>query len=1582
MVLLMLLSIFANLGLALVELDQIDEHIESNNLQEGGIESFTNAPISIGNYTEGGRHLVTNEWWQPQGNNVPSTSDYDGDGIANSDDLTPFERNSGSSSSCSSECEVAQPPLLSSAFTPDWVDNSTQYPVDALTAIELADMDNDGDLDMVMGDQDSNDNVWLYISWNVKGVFMDPNDIASDYYNWMGWYDRDVISKIKAVDLDLDGDLDLVVGFTNSVKVIEMENGADIQITTLALTAGNANSWSEISVGDVDGDGYPDILVGSLGGQYYVNSSDDGAILMENDGPSSSLSFTKIWNFSAYRGVSGAILTDWDADGDLDVLIGSGRAVDDTASSLYSKWVYGFESNSGSISSNITFRSLAGGSSSSKVMGLAAGDLNGDSHPELVVSLYDQKTYVLKNRKNSSQPYHSSLVAGTTDGTGLVSVACPTRCGGENPKIIDLNNDGLGDLLIGSTILSTTTESHIYLHDRIGWSNSTPSFSHYKTWDYDGIDDFVVGDITGNSLVDIIYSPTTSPLEIYHSGGATMSASVEGNLSFLNSSTWSGAGTGLVVDFDSDGDDDVIAVDFRGVHVFEQTDAGIATSAEPLISSISTSNNCCDYMLNVQVIDINQDGEQDFVVGSRNGVRVYLRQTNGTYSSPTEILTPNSTVQSTSIEIAAEIGNWGSETGILVELYRFDPAQPGKATVTIDDSGDYTEFWTSLASNSTTGIAVDLQMADMNGDGRKDIVRCMTNEIQIYNSTLNWNNWNLVLNFSTNPWVISNGTEGFCSIADVDGDGYNDILTRSSSNGRIIMGPSYSLSSNLGASNYINHIQAFDIDRDGSLEFIIQRGTGGTGSIVEINTLPITGPEFGAESWTGGGRRNVKETGIGDINGDGLLDLVQFHWMSSPEYILGVSDGDNDAIPDSRDDFPYDPTQKFDTDSDGYGNSNTGMLGDECPYYWGDSTEDRRGCPDQDSDGWSDLNDAFWRESTQWADIDGDGQGDNAAGSNPDPSIFDFDNDGFDDAGLANIGASGPYDSCKYSSGTSDQNNTYGCLDTDGDGWSNIEDKFTGDSTQWNDTDSDGFGDESRGYLPDSCPWTSGTSFVDVFGCIDLDGDGTSYITDYDDNNSDEIRDSDNDGMGDNGDNCPYEWSNLTTGTDRGCRDSDGDGVSNTFDAFPEDSNETKDGDGDGVGDVADSCPKDAGTSWRDLNACEDSDGDGYSNQADLCPNLWGLANAPHIGCPDRDEDGVADQADAFPDDENETGDRDKDGLGDESDQYPDDHDNDGVPTNEDWDDFDSTESMDSDDDSVGDNADVWPDDPDVWSDGDGDGYSDQLGHRLSDDCPSIPGNSTKFQDGCSDLDGDGMPDVLDPDIDGDGITNDNEMDASSGDVEYDPFDAKSRPDDLDGDNTPDILDSDIDGDGFPNEFENERGSSSEDQNSTPFNIYSDSASGVYYVPGEGFKDNYDPDGYELSISLLINMITSEFLIPLLILPLSMFGMLRKGRRYKKVNKQIRNCKGLDNLNKFEPMIDSMIIGKKVKVEHGILLRNLFERLRSQMEDAPQMPIGVGTSRIGGGGGRRGSPPQSRPGTRPGGQAQTRGGPRRPGMQR
>ncbi|MCH2137344.1 MAG: right-handed parallel beta-helix repeat-containing protein, partial [Phycisphaerales bacterium] len=80
--------------------------------------------------------------------------------------------------------------------------------------------------------------------------------------------------------------------------------------------------------------------------------------------------------------------------------------------------------------------------------------------------------------------------------------------------------------------------------------------------------------------------------------------------------------------------------------------------------------------------------------------------------------------------------------------------------------------------------------------------------------------------------------------------------------------------------------------------------------------------------------------------------------------------------------------------------------------------------------------------------------------------------------------------------------------------------------------------------------------------------------------------------------------------------DSDGDGVHDDFDAFPNDPNEWADSDGDGVGDNGDALPND--------------------------PNEW----------VDSDGDGTGDNGDPFPNDPNEWADSDGDGLGDNEDNY------------------------------------------------------------------------------------------------------------------------------------------------------------------------------------------------------------------------------------------------------------------------------------------------------------------------------------------
>ena len=79
-------------------------------------------------------------------------------------------------------------------------------------------------------------------------------------------------------------------------------------------------------------------------------------------------------------------------------------------------------------------------------------------------------------------------------------------------------------------------------------------------------------------------------------------------------------------------------------------------------------------------------------------------------------------------------------------------------------------------------------------------------------------------------------------------------------------------------------------------------------------------------------------------------------------------------------------------------------------------------------------------------------------------------------------------------------------------------------------------------------------------------------------------------------------------------KDSDGDGILDNRDAFPNDASETMDSDMDGVGDSADVFPNDAGETM------------------------------------DADMDGVGDNSDVFPNDDSETMDTDVDGIGDNSD--------------------------------------------------------------------------------------------------------------------------------------------------------------------------------------------------------------------------------------------------------------------------------------------------------------------------------------------
>jgi len=194
---------------------------------------------------------------------------------------------------------------------------------------------------------------------------------------------------------------------------------------------------------------------------------------------------------------------------------------------------------------------------------------------------------------------------------------------------------------------------------------------------------------------------------------------------------------------------------------------------------------------------------------------------------------------------------------------------------------------------------------------------------------------------------------------------------------------------------------------------------------------------------------------------------------------------------------------------------------------------------DSDGDGYPDDEDAFPNDPSEWADLDGDGIGDN--------SDLDRDGDGISNDYETQVGTD-PNDPFSVPDDL-DDDGIPDVLDDDldGDGVTNDLDAFPNDPNESSDLDGDGIGDNAD---------------------ADRDGDGisndyeTQAGTDPNDANS-TPPDLDNDGIPDSLDD-----------------DRDGDGVLNTDDAFPDDATESGDLDGDGIGDNTDT----------------DRDGDGISN--------------------------------------------------------------------------------------------------------------------------------------------------------------------------------------------------------------------------------------------------------------------------------------------------------------------------------------------------------------------------------------------------
>jgi len=311
---------------------------------------------------------------------------------------------------------------------------------------------------------------------------------------------------------------------------------------------------------------------------------------------------------------------------------------------------------------------------------------------------------------------------------------------------------------------------------------------------------------------------------------------------------------------------------------------------------------------------------------------------------------------------------------------------------------------------------------------------------------------------------------------------------------------------------------------------------------------------------------------------------------------------------------------------------------------------------DTDGDGVVDCADAFPSDSSEWADVDGDGTGNNAdldadgdeVNDASDAFPFDFsesiDTDGDGIGNNRDINDDGdahddwrdvfPLDASEHLDTDSDGIGNNADTDDDNDDVSDSLDAFPLDSSESVDTDGDGVGNNTE--TDDDCDCVADTDDVfplDETESLDTDSDGVGNNADVFPNDSSESQDSDSDGVGDNGDSFPNDANeSLDTDSDgignNTDDDDDGDGVLDDQDAFPLDSTETIDTDGDGTGDNGDPFPEDS-SEWLDTdldgignNTDSDDDGDGVADTSDFYP-LESLGELP-----DSDGDGIPDDCD------------------------------------------------------------------------------------------------------------------------------------------------------------------------------------------------------------------------------------------------------------------------------------------------------------------------------------------------------------------
>ncbi len=427
----------------------------------------------------------------------------------------------------------------------------------------LVDLDGDGDLDVLAGDKDGN----LVYFQNVPAGGVPA--FAAAQTNPFGLSDVGDIARPAVGDVDGDGDLDVLVGnkqgnatyFANTAGPGTTPAFAPSVVGAFGLPSNGGSSTLSPTLVDLDADGDLDVLAGGTSGtlRLFANTAAAGTTPAFGPAQPNPNGLTPVRTLSPAQPTTLA-QADFDGDGDLDVL----AAVVNGGFFLFDNTAGAGAVPAFSAAQPSPFGLTASGTNQT----IAVGDLDGDGDLDVLTIVNNSQFVYFEN--TAGQGATPAFSAGQTNPFGLLPTSTIRV-----PTLGDIDGDGDLDVLVGDGSYGNFT-----LFQNTSGPQNTPLFGPPQTNPF-GL------------------TPVNSSAPLFQRGG-----------------TSSGGSAPAFTDLDGDGDLDVVSGSYDGrIFVFTNTAGPRETPAFVANSpgAFGLPNTPSYGVLTAVASDLDGDGDTDLL---------------------------------------------------------------------------------------------------------------------------------------------------------------------------------------------------------------------------------------------------------------------------------------------------------------------------------------------------------------------------------------------------------------------------------------------------------------------------------------------------------------------------------------------------------------------------------------------------------------------------------------------------------------------------------------------------------------------------------------------------------------------------------------------------------------------------------------------------------------------------------------------------------------------------------------------------------------------------------------------------------